>query len=371
MTVSIFTGVPGTGKTAHMVDLLEAEIEKGRIVFTNIAGLKLPHYRLGSVQTWHQGTWLHIDRYIRTSPFLKSAVQVTEIHPEDDEIIDDDGEINWTSNKDVKKADDDSLKIAVRDSNKQIIGFVPYESHKGALIVIDECQNYFRPRPAGSAVPDHVAAFEVHRKQDLDFWLVTQRIGLIDSNVRGLCGRHVALRSTALGRYRYEWPEVGDIDNKTSRDLAARTRYTLPKHVFGLYKSAESHTKHSHKLPFTVKALFVIIPLILTFSYKAFGIIDGKFHPQKVASAAPVTSLGVAPVQKTIPVPSVPLSASPVAFNVSTDTQLISACMATSSHCQCYTHDGIHLVMSDSDCRSAAAAPNDHFRLNLVDNSHP
>lgn len=369
MTVSIFTGVPGTGKTAHMVDLLEAEIAKGRIVFTNIAGLMLPHYRLGVVQTWQKGTWLHIDRYVRTSPILSKVDK--SVTPEfDDDLIDDDIETNWSPNPDVLKSEDGSFSIVVRDSVNKAVGLTPYESHKGALIVIDECQNFFRPRPAGSPVPDHVAAFEVHRKQDLDFWLVTQRIGLIDSNVRGLCGRHVALRSTALGRYRYEWPEVGDIDNKTSRDLAARTRYSLPKHVFGLYKSAESHTKHRHKLPFTVKALFVIIPLILTFSYKAFGIIDGKFHPQKVASVSHPISLGVTPPQKIIPVPSVPLSASPVAFNASPDTQLISACMATSSHCQCYTHDGIHLVMSDSDCRSAAASPNDHFRLNLADNSH-
>jgi zona occludens toxin (predicted ATPase) len=371
MTVSIYTGVPGTGKTAHMVDLLEEQVAKGRIIFSNISGLKLPHYRLGAVQTWQQGTWLHIDKYVRTSPLLKSQIEV-----EDDDIIDDDTEANWLPNPDVFMTDSGVLMVRVRDHNRQIVGAVQYQNHKGALIVIDECQNFFRPRPAGSPVPDHVAAFEVHRKQDLDFWLVTQRLGLLDSNVRGLCGRHVALRSTFLGRFKYEWPEVGDIESKASRDTAARTRYKLPKHVFTLYKSAESHTKQTFSMPFMAKAMFFILPLVALLAFKSYSLIEGKFHPAPIGSAYSatlpnsVTASGINPPASERGPAAPPQvvgasSAAAVSPGVDPDT-LISACLATATHCQCYTHDGVHVPLSMAACHEAAEAPTHQFRLKIA-----
>ncbi len=202
---------------------------------------------------------------------------------------DDDASVHWRSNPDVVRiGDDEKTVIKVHDSNNRVVGVTDYENHHGALLVIDECQSFFRPRPAGSPVPDHVAALEVHRHQGLDIWLITQRPGLIDSNVRGLCGRHIALRSTALGRYKYEWPECGDIDSKMSRDVAARTRFKLPKSVFGLYKSAEVHTAHGHSLSIVAKSLFVIIPLIVFFLYKSYALISDKFSPKIIPAAVEV-----------------------------------------------------------------------------------
>lgn len=370
MTLSIYTGVPGTGKTAHMVDLLQAEIAKGRVIFTNIAGLKLPHYRLGAVQTWQQGTWLHIDRYVRTSPLVGQKIQsIEDLSVEDnDEISDDDGEFNWTPNSDVYLTDTGVLMLRVRNQQREIVGSVEYESHKGALIVIDECQNFFRPRPPGSTVPDHVAAFEVHRKQGLDFWLVTQRLGNIDSNVRGLAGRHVALRSTFLGRYKYEWPEVGDIESKASRDAAARSRYHLPKKVFGLYKSAETHTKQKFSLPFAAKSLLLIVPLVLFLAYKSFSTIDGKFHPEPIRSAQAASNIETKfPDNKIIPASEGGARAAPPLEDVPVPVPIqISACLATSRHCQCYTHNGVHVNMSMAECMEAARMPTSRFRLEFA-----
>lgn len=277
MAITIITGVPGTGKTAFVVSLLEEEAKRGRVIFVdNIPGLQIPHFRAGKITEWQKGTWLHIDRYKRTAPAEVMSRQARN----DEDGDEDSGNENWEPNPDVLYTEGGEAKLRVRDSIGQVVGVTDYQSHKGALLVIDECQRHFRPRPSGSAVPDHVAAFEVHRHQGLDIWLITQRVGLIDSNVRGLCGRHIALRSTALGRYKYEWPEVGDVDSKTSRDTAARTRYKLPKHVFGLYKSAEVHTKHGHSLPFMAKALFVIIPAFIFLLYLSYNVIDSKLHPK-------------------------------------------------------------------------------------------
>lgn len=217
-----------------------------------------------------------------------------------DTVEDDgDGNENWIPNPEVVKDKDGNFHRLALDEAGQVVGSVPYESHKGAILVIDEAQRHFRPRPAGSAVPDHVAALEVHRHQGLDIWLVTQRPGLLDSNVRALCGKHIALRSTALGRYKYEWPEVGDIESKSSRDTAARSRYKLPKHVFKLYKSAEAHTVHKHTLPFAGKALFVILPLLAFLIYSSYKSISGKFQPIKPAQVEPVKqNYPSAPVQQ-------------------------------------------------------------------------
>lgn len=88
----------------------------------------------------------------------------------------------------------------------------------GAIIVIDECQRFFRPRPAGAKVPEYVQAFEVHRKQGLDFWLISQRPGQVDSHVRGLCEKHYGIWANWFGRFLYEWSQVHNIDSKAERD---------------------------------------------------------------------------------------------------------------------------------------------------------
>lgn len=43
----------------------------------------------------------------------------------------------------------------------------------GAILVIDECQRVFRPRPSGSKVPDYVAELETHRHKGIDIFIDT------------------------------------------------------------------------------------------------------------------------------------------------------------------------------------------------------
>lgn len=369
MPITIITGVPGTGKTAFVVSLLEEEAKNGRVIFVdNIPGLQVPHFRAGKVTEWQKGTWLHIDRYKRTAPAqVMSGAKDADQDPEDD----DNGNENWEPNPEVVYTDVGTSMVRVRDKEGQIVGLTDYQSHKGALLVIDECQRHFRPRPAGSPVPDHVAAFEVHRHQGLDIWLITQRVGLIDANVRGLCGRHIALRSTALGRYKYEWPECGDIDSKGSRDTAARTRYKLPKHVFSLYKSAEVHTKHGHSLPFMAKAMFAVVPLFFLFLYMSWSTINKKFNPQPVQSvqAAHVGQVQQGKVSVIRPA-DLPVGFEPVPQGMLSEVpavpghpesapmyaplrQVVSmpwpdACVMMGERCSCYTEQGSRIVEIDA-----------------------
>lgn len=295
MAIVLITGVPGTGKTAFVVSELEKIAATGRKIFVdNIPDLKVEHYRAGNVLHWHDGDWLHIDNYKRTSPAVALA----------GDSEGDSGNENWLPRPEVVKNQDGTLHKLAFDAQGVPVGSVPYECHKGALLVIDEAQRHFRPRPAGSVVPDHVAALEVHRHQGLDIWLITQRAGLVDANVRALCGKHIALRQTPLGRYKYEWPEVGDIESKSSRDNAARTRYKLPSHVFGLYKSAEAHVKHRIALPMAAKAVMIAVPVAAFFLWQSYSMISAKFRPKPVPVAVldlPVPVVPSMPIKNAYP----------------------------------------------------------------------
>lgn len=136
------------------------------------------------------------------------------------------------------------LRRDVDDPSLQLPYFT-FPQH--SVIMVDESQRIFRPRSSGSKVPHEVAAFETHRHTGVDFWLITQHPNLIDANIRRLIGRHIHIRQTALGRFLYEWPECGDPDTKTSRDIASSRRYQPPKKTFDLYKSAEAHTKQKFR----------------------------------------------------------------------------------------------------------------------------
>ena len=53
----------------------------------------------------------------------------------------------------------------------------------GAILVIDEAQRIFRPRPAGAKVPDYIQELETHRHKGIDIFVITQHPRLIDVNL--------------------------------------------------------------------------------------------------------------------------------------------------------------------------------------------
>lgn len=193
--ITIITGIPGMGKTSLLVSMMmkeQAQEGGGRPFFVmGVPDLQLDHSKCPPVKEW------------------------TELRPD---------------------PDDPDLML-------------PYFTFPpNAIVVIDEAQRVYRPRAAGSKVPDHVAAFETHRHTGVDFWLLTQKPMLIDANIRELCGRHIHIRPTILGRYLYEWPEFADVKSKSERDLASKRRFKPPKQAFSQYKSSVLHVKHKFRL---------------------------------------------------------------------------------------------------------------------------
>lgn len=160
----------------------------------------------------------------------------------------------------------------------------------GAIIVVDECQRIFRPRPSGSKVPDYVAELETHRHRGLDFILITQHPRLIDVHLRGLIEHHTHLGKTNLGlRRKMEWTTGGAKDPESRANIreALISVYRLDKSVYGLYKSAEVHTKIRTKK----SKLLMLFPLALClvgygiWSFTGFwGKFSGEEEQAKTAS---------------------------------------------------------------------------------------
>lgn len=114
----------------------------------------------------------------------------------------------------------------------------------GSILVIDEAQRYFRPRPNGSKVPDSVQAMETHRHKGVDIFILTQHPRLLDINVKSFVENHKHISKSQLGIRRiFEWQRAGNPDAKADVQAANIKTYTLDKSCYGYYKSAEIHTK--------------------------------------------------------------------------------------------------------------------------------
>lgn len=206
--ITLFTGMPGAGKTAAMVDAL-------------------------SKMSGNRPVYVHFDAAAKRDP------EQVLLH--------------------------ESLSLAHHECNATNW---PAELPHGAILVIDEVQDIWRPRGPGQKVPEAVAALETHRHTGLDVFLTTQSPRLLDINVRQLVGRHVHIRDTGiLGRYWYEWPECND--SMLWKTCVNKRRYKLPKKAFSLYKSSSIHTVAVRGVPV---AFYVSIGLLVLLAALVFGV---------------------------------------------------------------------------------------------------
>lgn len=119
----------------------------------------------------------------------------------------------------------------------------------GSLIVFDEVQKVWSPRPNGSKIPEDVQALDTHRHLGVDFVLITQNVLNFDRHIHALAGRHLHVRRVAnmpLATV-YEWDHVsrGLLYSKS----ISKKAWKYSKEVFKLYKSSELHTKQPRSIP--------------------------------------------------------------------------------------------------------------------------
>ena len=158
----------------------------------------------------------------------------------------------------------------------------------GAIIVVDECQRIFPRRASTAAVPDYISEFETHRHRGLDFLLIAQHPKLLDNHLRVLIEHHTHFSGTSLGiRRKLEWSTGGAKDPESRANIkdALFSVYKLDKSVYGLYKSAEEHTK----IKTARSKVFYLIPvflLLLIYGGWAFYNFWGEFEkPVQIKTA--------------------------------------------------------------------------------------
>ena len=141
--------------------------------------------------------------------------------------------------------------------------FLPY----GSLVIIDEAQRLMGTRSAATKVPQYIEALAMHRHHGLDIVLITQHPSFLDSFVRRLVQRHMHVSIKPVGRKLYEWNEcVDQPDSSVNIAKAIERTFVVPKKSFGMYKSAEVHTKPKRRIPKSLIFVVLFIPLLIGFT---------------------------------------------------------------------------------------------------------
>lgn len=185
----------------------------------------------------------------------------------------------------------------------------------GSLIVFDEVQKVWPPRPNGSKIPEDVQALDTHRHLGVDFILITQNVLNVDRHIHALGGRHLHVRRVAnmpLATV-YEWDHV-------SRGLLyskaiSKAPWKYSKKVFKLYKSSELHTKQPRRIPGLVWFILAGIVAMFVLTPQVFERIGGRLSgkpvvptekPAAVSGAPAPAGTSAQPVQAVEPIKQAP-----------------------------------------------------------------
>lgn len=242
-----------------------------------------------------------------------------------------------------------------------------FELPYGAIIVIDECQEVFPVRKAGSHVPKYVELFTKHRHYGFDIFLITQNGKLLDSYIREVVGRHTHLNRIfgAQAAQIYNWDKYCESvrSNSVLNQCADTHKFMYPKEVYGWYKSSQLHT-HKLKLPrkFWIMLACLVVALIALISsiYILTHLGDDSVPRQTVQSSdMPSTQAAIPPSgsvekrsvtpeeyinQRRVRVSGAPQSA-PIYDELTKPRTFprLSACVQMGSECKCYTQQGTEI----------------------------
>ncbi len=244
MSITLFTGKPGSGKSYRVVTKLLAECHK-YYIFHNIDGLKHDFFADG--------------QYIK----------------------------RW----------DDIPGFLTLEKQKEICLFVQSQYKRPVLVVIDEANlNGFGTR--NSVLLDWIS---YHRHLGQDVYLITQSANSINRDFVDRCQFEIrAVRGIATKQFIYRYM-VGDESFKTDR-------IAVNKAMFSAYESFKVEGQKESRSPVLFYAVTcVIVALSLGFYQIAFGLphlFGSGRKPAPVAAAAPVPR--VIPVKHVVEAPSSP-----------------------------------------------------------------
>lgn len=299
MSMTVYTGLPGSGKTANCVErilmplaarnweesAITPEGEKvtvQRKLYTNINGLLLEHEKIDAVQlnTWHE----------------------------------------WAK--------------------------------PGSLIVFDEVQKPWPLTATGSKKPPYIEALETHRHMGVDFVLLTQHPMLIDANICRLADKHLHVRKVGNSRFAtvYEWDGVSR--TLLYKNSMAKKPWRRGKEVERTYRSSALHTKQKRSIPtvlFVLAAVIVAIPVVGFYNVGNFK--ERYFSGKPLIGAETKVEPkgdGKAPAAPVAP-PNAPVGA--VVASASEKAPTFLGCAATAKRCTCFDSAGTQVDKGPGFCK--------------------
>lgn len=123
-----------------------------------------------------------------------------------------------------------------------------FDCPDGAIILIDECQDFYPAMSATAKQPEYIMRFATHRHQGFDIYLITQGPSLINSKIKDWVNPHVHYRRIWGGKVVYRYINEQVVSN--IRDFhevskaAIREKVGLDKAYFGAYQSAVMHMEN-------------------------------------------------------------------------------------------------------------------------------
>lgn len=239
----------------------------------------------------------------------------------------------------------------------------------GSIFVLDECQKIFPVRPPKDPVPPAISFIETHRHRGIDIYFITQHPSLLDHHARRLVGQHTHLQRNFGFKFaiKYTNNKLFDFDNYHELAACEKEKYSYPKNVFELYKSAEIHTvkaRYPRKLLLLIPLLIIVIGCV---GY-LYNFLESKKHPVSlpVSSLNPAANPAASPTTNYVPdlkidwktayIPEIqgapytaPLYkelAKPVVMPV------VNMCWSSPTECHCYTQQSSRVDMPDQLCRA-------------------
>jgi len=218
----------------------------------------------------------------------------------------------------------------------------------GDLIAIDEAQ-FVAPRGTmGRKPPYWIQCMEIHRHYGVDFLIVTQHPGLIDTTIRALVGMHRHVRSV-LGSplcMVYVWDHAS---NPERYSLANKEKFIRRAKHYKLFHSSVAHIKP----PTSGRSALAIAGLLMClgvagFWHKIGGMINAKASPATNAQASPSAQRAMAAAPALAEAPK-----RPAGF---VDVPQLAGCWAQGNTCACIDRAGRRVQVSLDMCRLSSSS---------------
>ena len=162
-----------------------------------------------------------------------------------------------------------------------------YNLPSGSIIVIDECQQLFTPRPNGAPIPKAESELETHRHKGFDIYLITQDPTFIPSHARKLCNvhRHMMRKFGSKWVTVHQWEGVRDNCAKSRKD-SIESQWIDDTSMYGKYKSADVITQ-KFRVPVKLIAAGLLPIAVIGAAY--------YFYQRRLTAPAPAVQPAASP----------------------------------------------------------------------------